>query len=207
MKKCENVDTWLGKIFIAPRHSNKMLRIGIDFDGVAANTPRLKTEIASQKFGIYVPMEECNKEGFIKKGFTEKTYKELQKIVYSSHDLRPVYGCLTHLRKLIEKGNDISIISFRKLDGLDIISNFLINYDLDIEKFICTDNKPKSSFCKGMNFDVFVDDRTGHLADLKKYAKNRFLFDAPYNRDEKLTDGIERVYGWKETAERIAKIR
>ena len=184
----------------------KILRIGIDFDGVAANTPRLKTEIASQKFGIYVPMEECNKSGFIKRGFTEEMYKELQKMVYSSHDLRPVYGGLANLRKLIEKGNDLSIISYRKLAGLDIIGNFLVNYNLDIKKFICTDNQPKSEFCKGMNFDVFVDDRTEHLRDMKKCAKNLFLFDAPYNRDERLTEGMKRVYGWKETAEKILKL-
>jgi len=176
----------------------KLLKIGLDFDGVIANTPRAKLEIAAQHFGIYVEMKDCNKSGFIRAGFTEKSYEKFQKIVYSAYDLRPMQGCLTHLKKLIEQEHDISIASYRLKNGYGIIEHLLIDYGLEIpmSKVICTDNSPKSKFVSGL--DAFVDDDREHLYDLKNSAKKRILFDRPYNRDEKEKYGIERVYGgWK----------
>ena len=184
----------------------KQLKIGLDFDGVIANTQRTKLEIAAQQFGKYVDMRDCNRSGFIKAGFTEKQYEKFQKIVYGTYDIRPVQGCLTHLRKLIEQEHEISITSYRLHKGYEIIENFLINNRLDIpmDNVICTNNLPKSKFISSL--DVFVDDRTEHLNDLRNNATKLILFDRPYNREEKETDGIERVCGgWKKVYREIRR--
>ena len=120
----------------------KKLAIGLDFDGVCANTPRKKVETAAQKFNIYVPMNECNKLGFLKRGITEEQYSGLQAEVYSEYNLRPVQGCQTYVRKIIEDGHDIKIRSYRlEKPGIYIINSFLVDNRLNIDDFLCTNNR------------------------------------------------------------------
>lgn len=183
----------------------KAMKIGFDFDGVIANTARKKMEISAQKYGVYVDIKNYNHKGFIDAGMSEKQYESLNRDVYSEYDIRPVQGCLTYLRKIIEDGHNTLIRSYRKINpGDKIMKNFLINHGLIIEDYMCTDNKPKSRFCS--NLDFFIDDRVYHLIELKNSAKNLFLFDAPYNRDEKLTNGILRVKGWSNLYSLVRKI-
>jgi hypothetical protein len=181
------------------------LKGAFDFDGVIANTPRKKIELAAQIYGAHVDIKNYNHKGFIDAGMSDDEYKGLNDKTYSEYNLRPVQGCITYLRKIIDDGHKCGIRSYRMRDpGEDIINNFLIDYRLEIEDALCTDNQPKGQFCE--NLDFFVDDRAKHLRDVKKKAKNLFLFDTPYNKDENLTDGMLRVKGWKNLYVLIRKI-
>ena len=84
---------------------------GFDFDGIIANTSRLKTEVAMQKFGVYVPIQDMSKEGGLKRGLTINQYHKLQNIVYSSCGLRPMMGAIKYLRQIIKEGHKIKIVS------------------------------------------------------------------------------------------------
>jgi uncharacterized HAD superfamily protein len=170
------------------------LKIGFDFDGVIANTPKLKMRYAVKEFGIYIHASNCTKKGFLENGLTEEKYARLQGMVYSSYDMEPVFNSLKYLKKLIDSNNyDISIISYRKKEGEKFVKHFLDKYSLNLQ-FICTDNQPKGRFCS--NLDVFVDDRAEHLNNLSRKARHLFLFDTPYNKQEETNEIIKRVYGW-----------
>ena len=58
---------------------------------------------------------------------------------------------------------------------------------------------------KGQDPRPYLSVRGRNLAFINKMA-DLFLFDALYNRDEKLTDGIKRICGWKNVYKEISKI-
>jgi len=175
-------------------------RIGLDFDGVTTNTPRLKIEIAAQKFGIYLSSKDINKKDCIKKGFTEQKYQQLQEMLYSSYRLRPMMGAIKYMQKLDKEKQYMRIVSYRKQFGKKIIYNFLSNYGLGHLDHICTDSKPKRDFCKDL--DVFFDDRLEHLLNISNDVKHLFLFSKPYNEDEN-SPLVKRVSSWKEFYEAV----
>jgi hypothetical protein len=181
---------------------------GFDFDGVIGNTPRLKIEMASQLFNAHVEMKNCYRQGFLDAGMTENEYASLQRMIENGeYAPRIVQGCKGYFQDMLAEGIKSRIVSYRIKKGEKIIKDILVRndmYDKRLVEIVCTDSQPKSKFCGGLL--MFVDDRIEHLIGLKGYVKNRRLFDALYNRDEKLSDGIKRVYGWKETVEKILKI-
>ena len=181
------------------------LKIGLDFDGVIANTPELKREIAQTKFGINIPKDVMTKEGFLEKGFTEKTYKTLQEMVQSSVDVKPIPESIDYLIKWKKEGYYECIVSFREYRHESIIGNLLDKNGLKDIDYVMTNQKPKTWFCVGL--DMFIDDRMEHLNDLLKDKRipYLFLFDAPYNKNEK-TNGIQRVAGLKEVDELIKQL-
>jgi len=184
----------------------KSLKIGLDFDGVVANTPRLTSEIAAQKFGIYLPDNGLNIDYCLKKGFTEKSYRQLQEIVYSSYNLRPVMGAIKYIRQLIENNQDLMIVSYREKRESKIIKHFLDQHDFDLD-YICTDNRPKSQFCEKQKLDVFFDDRLEHLLDLSDNVKYLFLFAKPYNKEEQESHRVKVVHSWREFYEKLGELK
>lgn len=185
-----------------------VLKGGFDFDGIFANTQKLKLDIAYQRYGVRVPMSECNRQGFLNRGMTNAEYVNLQNIVYSSpaRMLKPIQGSLTYVEKLLDEGKGLIIRSYRKKFGEKIIEDYLFDHRIDIDDFLCTDNQPKSLFCGKLDF--FVEDRTDHLIDLKRHKKIKyaFLLDRPYNRNEIETHGIIRVFGWNDLYRSINSI-
>ena len=178
------------------------MKIGLDFDGVIANTPWLKCEYAKRYFGINLLIKDPSMESALEKGLTNKQYGWLQGKVYSSMEIKPLPCALTYIRKL-SKNHDLRIISYRFERKTNVIDFFLQKNNLNLP-FIYTNNKPKEKFAKGL--DIFVDDRAEHLNSLSNIIPYLFLFDAPYNRKIKLDNGIKRIRGWKNLYEIIKSL-
>jgi len=180
------------------------LRIGFDFDNVIANTNRAKREYAAKNFGIYLDSRKIGEKGYLEETLNEQQVKELKSHVYSSFNLKSFYGAIKHMKKILEKGHDTTIISYRRRNpGNKIIKNNLIDWGIYSHEImiICTDNRPKRKFC--YRLDAFFDDQLDNLEDLKGEVKHRVLFSPYFNE---APERIALSKSWKENYRIIQKL-
>lgn len=61
----------------------------------------------------------------------------------------------------------------------------------------------KGDICDALGVDVFIEDSIDNARRVVRGHRRVLLFDTPWNRNEALESGIERVHSWEEIMERI----
>ena len=185
------------------------MKIGLDFDGVIADSSELKVLGARELYHIDIPVGQFKKEIVVeeKRYLTFLEYKKLQDHIYTSRSLglsmKIVNGADVYIRKLIDSGHSFKIITSRSGKALETAKEWLSknNFKLDIEGVGY--GFSKANACEGLG--LYIDDDLEKLTDLVSVVPDRWLFSWEYNLgvdDERIT---KRVNSWEDIFSLLSK--
>jgi len=185
------------------------MKIGLDFDGVIANTPKLKSQFAKKLYHLEIDASHFALPYVTDAGLiTSEQYTELQNFVSNNASvlpyLEPIHDALPHIHSLRDEGHYVSVVTARYGDALERAREWLKQHDVDIPITGVGLIKSKSRHVEG--FDVFIDDALPNLYKLADTVPHRFLYSWGYNEIYK-EDGVAiRVKNWKEFYNHIEKL-
>lgn len=175
------------------------MNIGLDFDGVIANAGLLKSEIAKERFGFWVPPEHFKKETIVTKGlltvaeyfdFTRSIFGEMK---YGTR-MKEVPRAIEHIQRLLQLGHQVSVVTSRAQESLEVAKAWCDQKSLQINIEGVGTGNTKAGACSGL--DVFIDDDLDKLEPLVEVVPHRFLFSWEYNEHHETGAIAKRVSGW-----------
>lgn len=175
------------------------MEIGLDFDGVIANSHPLKSIVAREKFGVDIPPEQFRRERVVEDSLlTREQYREVGRwAMDGSYPIPPVPDVLLYLPFLLHNKHSVRIVTSRTEGMLEFAKKWLAGYRIpELPIFGTGYGLPKTEACKGL--DVYVDDDLEKLLPLMGLVPNLLFFSWPWNRHEEEPAGIVRVSSWWE---------
>jgi hypothetical protein len=179
------------------------MKIGLDFDGVIADSPNLKSQVANELYGVTVPGSLFKKE-IVVRHLTLEQYRAVQKIVYGSEVgliMAPMPDALSYLQRLRIDGHDLVVVTARTGTNLEIAKRWARIHETSLDFIGVGYEDSKAQATAAM--DVYVDDEPKKLSDLIG-VPHLFLFSWGYNLDFQDESGrIRRIASWRELYEAI----
>jgi len=190
----------------------EIFRIGLDFDGVIANTPALKSIAAKETIGVDIPPEEMLAKNVIEKNFlTMDEYHALQQEVYFEHpqwheQLKPMPDAQKSIQHLLEDGHTLFCITSRTPEAVSLARQWIEREGIPIEIYDMSGHPSKTSVVKDLDVDVFIDDDPQYLEPMVGVVEHLFLFSWSYNQAYDEGERIKRTGSWSDILSRIKKI-
>jgi len=185
------------------------MKIGVDFDGVIADSVKLKQRLFRQELGLQLRPEECCWEKAREKGVTREQYRQVvEGMIYGTElclEIEPVPGSIDVIRKLKEEGNEIYIVTSRQDNQAEYAARWMDDeiHRVGYEKIINTCDKPKGEVCIAEGIGVLVEDSPGKLQDVAGLGIRAILLEKAYNRGLSIPEGAERAADWNEIYEML----
>ena len=180
------------------------VRIGVDIDGVVADTFPLILRELNQYFGKQIRSEEF-KDYDVRKvyGIDEGQFKEF---IRNREQLLikepwPVEGAAEHL-KLMALRNKIYLITARREQLRGATESWLKSWGLCYEGLVLVGSHAKGDTCAALGLHIFVEDNPQNARQLAKCGIPVLLLDQPYNRGP-MPPTVIRVYSWADVYQYI----
>ena len=185
----------------------KKLRIGVDFDGVVANTGELQKYLAKELFGKQIPPTCRFKNAVYPKGLTPKEYKIVSDEAYGNlkylQHLQEQTNAQKILTSLIKKGFPIEIVTARESNEFDFAQKWLKQNRIYAPLKSTFNGEDKSFACRDLG--IYIEDMPYQASALKEIVPRILLFDTYDNQKFNLTSeermqikGIERISDWSQ---------
>jgi len=186
------------------------MKIGLDFDGVIANTYQLKKKLAKEWHGLDIEEEEFKENTVVGQGLmTHEQYRKLMNTICGNPEfglyMDEIKDALDIISKWHSRGNELKIITSREYDEERVAQEWCRLKGLDIKIISVGYGKCKSDACRGL--DVYVDDDLSKLKPLREIVKNLFLFSQAHNLKYETEEGIIRTGSFAELEKAIELIR
>ena len=182
------------------------MRIGIDFDGVLADTMPAMVSYAAQHLGITLSEAECMRpEGPIRLGeagyvaLVRNTHETAYALTFAATD-----GAFEALQRLSET-HEVFVVTNRAGAALARAEEWLTARSMrsmlsDLVSASAGTGKVEAA--RRLGLDVLLDDWPENLVGLDA-ATRPVLWSASYNLDAPLPSRVRRVHGWSAFAEAI----
>jgi uncharacterized HAD superfamily protein len=174
------------------------LRIGIDIDGVLADTPNHLVKECKKRYGIEFKVEDIAQHAVEKviPGLTEAMVIELFTDPDFYEDIPLIEGTKEALRYLRDSGDVIIyLVTSRPYNTIPVTMKWLEKNKLDWHLLKHTSDK--ATFCKNQNITMFIEDKLETVFELSKVCDYVILAGWPYNlingRENKLPENVVRV--------------
>ena len=182
------------------------MNIGLDFDGVIADSVSLKALTTKILYGVDIAATEFTSEVFInEKHLTQRDYDNLCDVIYNNPKigmmLKPVSDAMANIKKLLADGHEVKVITSREKSGVALAQKWLDNYDLKLKFVGVGQGMSKVDMARGL--DIYIDDDNRKLTQLIGVVPQLILFSWHYNQNEEIGDGIEKVNSWEELCKKI----
>ena len=189
----------------------KKYRIGFDFDGVIANTDKIKKQYFEKK-SIFLKKYNKSEVYFqLKKQysieFIDKLYNEMSNEIFTEKSIKKVEPIIDAIESIKKLSNDfeIYIITSRTNRQILQVKKWIEENRIrdNIEKIISAseEKKDKLEICEENGIVIFCDDDIRHLIYKEKYGGAKILF----NSKIKHKNDIVQVNDWKELMNYIYK--
>jgi uncharacterized protein len=188
------------------------LSIGLDFDGVIANTPALKSVAVKEIIGKVVKPEEMLARNVIeKKLMTMDEYHVLQREVYFKHPqwhnyLHAMSGAIEGIEELQDLGHFVACITSRTPDAVSLARQWIEREGIEIEIHDMEGHPSKTSVAKELGLNVFIDDDPQYLEPMIGEIDNLFLYSWVYNKEYDEGENITRTGSWSDIMSRMRKL-
>ena len=190
------------------------MRIGIDFDGVIADTTIAKQWFCKDKFGVDIPTTLISGGG-AKTLLTPEQYAELKSFDFGDGTLlaQVVPGAKTVMSRLVANGHTLIIVTGRDKRGATYAKQFLNQHTIPYHHLIFTQEMhtvdefaamgktkyTKHDIVSRLQFNVLIDDQYSNLEESTGSGCQLILFDQPWNHTTRITHSdIFRVKDWQE---------
>jgi uncharacterized protein len=188
------------------------LSIGLDFDGVIANTPALKSVAAKEVIGKDVEPEEMLARNVIDKNLmTMDEYHALQREVFFENPqwhnfLHAMKGAPEGIKELQNFGHHVTCVTSRTPDAVSLARQWIEKEGMEIEIHDMEGHNGKMSVAKELGLNVFIDDDPQYLEPMVGQIDNLFLYSWVYNQDYDVGQNITRTGSWSDIMSRMRKI-
>lgn len=178
------------------------MNIGMDFDGVFADTTKLKHTMAKQMFGIEGIPDHRFKESYVVEDgtMTREQYRELMTEVCANPEVGLQMDSIGDVDEVIprlkKEGHRLVVITSRSPEEVAVAREWCVRRGFDLEYISVGYGKDKKEACAGM--DIYIDDDVHKLEPLVGIVPYLFLFHQKHNEEHDLPEGTLRVYSWKE---------
>lgn len=183
---------------------NTIMKIGLDFDGVISDYPKMKRGIYKELFNMHLSDAQVFYAGKILPDDDHQKYL----LGYNDEEINNKHldfalDAKVYIKKLIKEHHHLKVVTARHKDNYLFAKNLLNRHGIFIDLEYTT-NGPKDEHLK--EFDVFLDDSFKHLLEVKEVVKHKFLFTNPRNADADITGVAKRINSWKEFYEELSKL-
>ena len=191
----------------------RQLRIGLDFDGVIADSMKIKARVANELFGQKIYWGDFKREIVVGHWLTEEEYNTVNELTYRSWQygklIEPVAGAKFSIAWFKNLGYDLLIVTSRSGKIFDVAEQWLEREKLNLIPIIGIGyKKNKAPILSAWSADIYIDDDLDKLLPLVGLIENLFLFSWPYNQHEILPPEIKRIEnGWEEFRLEVHKIQ
>lgn len=189
------------------------MKIGLDFDGVIADTGKLKSVLAKKLYGLELSSARFKKEFVIKKKLLSlEKYRELQDVIYGNKKMidlmEPVEDALYFIDRLIREGHSILVITSREKASLEMAKKWLEKCRLSDKSGVSLIGvgikNTKVRAAKGL--DVYLDDDFDKLEPLVKVVPHLFLFSWSFNQHIDEKNVALRITNWRDFYSKVKQI-
>jgi len=178
------------------------MNIGLDFDGVMADTIDLKHKMAKEMFGVEgIPSERFKEYMVVGDGYMSKeNYRKLMNTVCGDRKIgvqaKAVPGAVEYIKLLKQQDHNLTVISSRENEEFEVLKDWCKQRDLDLKYISVGYGKDKIQYSGSL--DVYIDDDLPKLKPLIGITRNLFLLTQVHNINHELPEGIRRVASWEE---------
>lgn len=186
--------------------NTQIWKIGLDFDGVIADTANIKYETAKIMYGVDIPLRKFKEPVVISEGIlSHEQYRKLMNTVCGTMEvgmkMDEMDGAIDCLRRFFKGGHRMSVITSREDNEIDVARAWLKKRGIEIPFISSGYGGDKTKYTQGM--DVYIDDDVNKLMPLVGQVEHLFLYTREYNIDVEIKDPIIRVGSWQEFEQRL----
>jgi 5'(3')-deoxyribonucleotidase len=191
------------------------MKIGIDLDDVLADTMPVLVAYHNDMYGTTLTKDDVWSYRLwdVVGVSQEETLKRIYAFERSAKlmDIAPMPGAKRAIDSLRGK-HELSIITARDSEFADITKHWMTRYFPDVFSEIHFANhhsptatpRSKGDICREIGASVMIDDSFNNVLSCHNVCDDGvLLFDAPWNINEQLLDGMHRVSSWHDIVERI----
>ncbi len=180
------------------------MRIGIDIDGVIANTFPLLVQELNEHFNKNLTYDDIVSYDIariynIKKEQLSE-FVQLNKHLLQDNPL-PVPLAMECINNLRDRAF-VALISARFEQSRDSTQNWLQRHGIHWDELILLGSHDKADTCVKLELNFFIEDNLNNALQVSSCGIPVLLFDAPYNRAP-LPDLVQRVHSWSQIYEII----
>lgn len=187
------------------------MHIGIDIDGVIANTFHLLVHELNAYFGVNHALEDIGDYDIYKVyGVSPEELKQFalskENILISGPDIIP--GADYYL-KLLVSTYEVSLISARQEKYFHLTEQWMEKYNVPYHRLILWGQHDKREVCVHLGVNLFVEDSLRNAVQINDCSIPVILFNAPYNQGD-LPEKVWRCHSWSEiyqTIDQVAELK
>jgi uncharacterized HAD superfamily protein len=174
------------------------LNIGLDFDGVYANSHILKPIVANKRFGVDIPAENFRRKLVVESGLLtlEQYILVGREAMVGLHPIPLVDGATMYVKTLLAEKHSIRFITSRTEEFLEAAKKILCENGISLPIQGIGYGLSKTDACQSL--DLYVDDDLEKLLPLSGKVEHLLFFSWPWNLYEKEPKEIQRVSSWWE---------
>jgi len=182
------------------------MRIGIDIDGVIADTFTLLVQELNQYFNKNLTYDDivCYDIAAVynlkKEQLAEFAQLKIPLLQDNSVPIPLAAECINNLRDRAY----VALISARFEQSRDRTQNWLRRHGIQWDDLILLGNHDKAETCVNQKLDYFIEDNLNNALQVSEIGIPVLLLDAPYNRAS-LPDLVQRVFSWPQICEVFTK--
>ena len=179
----------------------KNLQIGIDFDGVIADTMALKRSLAKKLYSVDIPAERFKEDMVVEDGrMSREQYRRLMAKVCGTYlhgrKAKEVLGAVSAIKDFLLSGHTCTVITSREGKEVVVAEEWLQNHGISIP--IISVGYKKSKVEAISSLDIYIDDDVYKLEMPNVSGVKLFILDCEHNKNVHLGKHITRVKTWSE---------
>jgi hypothetical protein len=183
------------------------MHIGIDIDGVIANTFHLLVQELNAYFGVNNALEDIDDYDIYKVyGIGPEELKQFtlnkENILISGPDIIPDAD---YYLKLLVSMYEVSLISARQEKYFHLTKQWMEKYNIPYHRLILWGQHDKREVCVRLGVNLFVEDSLRNAVQINACNIPVILFNAPYNQGD-LPGEIWRCHSWLEIYQVIDQV-
>lgn len=174
------------------------MNIGLDFDGVIADTTLLKQQAARELFGLDVAPELLKEETVVSMGImTREQYRKLAELVCGDTlyglKITECIGAKKYISALKNDGHTLCVITSRDAQEVKVAEQWCKEHDIELVFISVGYGISKASAAKEMRIHAYMDDDLHKLEPLVGIVPYLFLFETRHNAQSGESDIAQRV--------------
>ena len=179
-------------------------RVGLDFDGLIADTSAAKQDYAADRFGISLRRDQCLRE----RGseiLGAEAYRKMIDDIYGT-DLTMALTAMNGAGEAMARLDsfcDCYIITARHADEFKWMTQWITEHELPVHGISHTCEQSKRHVAEALRLDWFFDDSIRNLTDMGDLSTHPVLYDPTELHTAPPADGIARVSTWDDIVELV----
>ncbi len=193
------------------------MKIGVDLDDTLSETRQLILKFHNDTYGTSLEMKDIKSYNFweVWGGTRAEAIQKIEDFFKTSYfsDIEPKEGAKDVLKKL-KKNNELYVITARGDNMKKETEEWVEKYFPRIFSGIYLTNKfsddgkgtTKEKVCDKLGIDIFIEDDIENVLECaRQNSRKIYLFDYPWNQDDKLPKNVIRIHSWKEIEKLVCR--